>query len=144
MKELEKKRIISLMSGTSCDSVDVGLCEVKPDLSCELKDGINYDFPPEVRAKIFEIFEGKATVKDICQMNFVIGKCFADAANVMIERQGRPDFISSHGQTIYHYPFEDRIEKISKKSTFQIGEYSIIANETGCITISDFRQSDIA
>lgn len=144
MNELESKKIISLMSGTSCDSIDVGLCEVMPDLSCRLIDGINYKYPDAVRAKLFEIFAQDATVKDICQMNFVVGKCFANAANELISKWGKPDFISSHGQTIFHYPFEYTIDKISLKSTLQIGESSVIAQETGCLTISNFREADIA
>ena len=43
--ELEKKRIIGLMSGTSCDSIDAGLCDVTPDLKCTLIHGINYKYP---------------------------------------------------------------------------------------------------
>lgn len=144
MEELESKKIISLMSGTSCDSIDVGLCEIMPDLSCKLIDGINFKYPELIRQKLFEIFEGKCDLKDLCQMNFAVGKCFADAANVMLNRHGKPDFISSHGQTVYHYPFDDNIDGIKLKSTLQIGESSIIAQETGCMTISNFRETDIA
>lgn len=144
MNELEVKRIISLMSGTSCDSIDAGLCEVMPDLSCKLIDGINFKYPEHVREKLFEFFAQKATLKDICQMNFVVGKCFADAANVLIKKWGKPDFISSHGQTVFHYPFDDKLDSISLKSTLQIGESSVIAQETGCLTISNFREADIA
>ena len=77
-------------------------------------------------------------------MNFVIGKCFAEAAKVLISEFGKPDFISSHGQTIFHYPFDEKIDDISLKSTLQIGESSVIAQETGCLTISNFRESDMA
>lgn len=144
MEELVSKKIIALMSGTSCDSIDVGLCDVMPDLSCKLIDGINFKYPEAIRDKLFEIFEGKCDLKSICQMNFIVGKCFADAANVLIKKYGKPDFISSHGQTIYHYPFDDKLDGISLKSTLQIGESSVIAQETGCMTISNFREADIA
>lgn len=144
MEELVSKKIIALMSGTSCDSIDVGLCEVYPDLSCKLIDGINHKYPDKVREKIFNIFSGNATVQDICQMNFVVGKCFADGANILIKKWGKPDFISSHGQTIFHFPFDESIDGISLKSTLQIGESSVIAQETGCLTISNFREADIA
>lgn len=144
MKELESKKVIALMSGTSCDSIDAGLCEVNPDMSVKLIHGINYKYPEHIRSKIFQIFRGEATVKDICQMNFAIGKCFADACKVLIEEFGKPDFISSHGQTIYHFPYDEKIDNINLKSTLQIGESSVIAQETGCLTISNFRESDIA
>ena len=144
MDELEVKKVIALMSGTSCDSIDAGLCEVYPDKTVKLIKGINYSYPEHIRAKIFQIFRGEASVKDICQMNFAIGECFANAANVLISEFGKPDFISSHGQTIYHYPFDEKIDKISLKSTLQIGESSVIARKTGCMTISNFREADIA
>lgn len=144
MEELESKKVIALMSGTSCDSIDAGLCEVFPDKSVKLIQGINYKYPEHVRAKIFQLFRGEGSIKDVCQMNFVIGKCFAEAAKVLISEFGKPDFISSHGQTIFHYPFDEKIDDISVKSTLQIGESSVIAQETGCLTISNFRESDMA
>lgn len=144
MEELESKKVIALMSGTSCDSIDAGLCEVFPDKSVKLIQGINYKYPEHVRAKIFQLFRGDGSIKDVCQMNFVIGKCFAEAAKVLISEFGKPDFISSHGQTIFHYPFDEKIDDISMKSTLQIGESSVIAQETGCLTISNFRESDMA
>ena len=144
MEELESKKVIALMSGTSCDSIDAGLCEVFPDKSVKLIQGINYKYPEHVRAKIFQLFRGEGSIKDVCQMNFVIGKCFAEAAKVLISEFGKPDFISSHGQTIFHYPFDEKIDGISMKSTLQIGESSVIAQETGCLTISNFRESDMA
>lgn len=144
MNELKDKKIIALMSGTSCDSIDAGLCIVHPDLSCELIQGINYKYPEHIRAKIFQLFSGNASVKDICQMNFAIGHCFADACKVLISEHGKPDFISSHGQTVYHFPFNEKLDGISLKSTLQIGESSVIAKETGCLTISNFREADIA
>jgi len=144
MEEKEPKKIIALMSGTSCDSIDAGLCEVFPDMSVKLIQGINHPYPEHIRAKIFSAFRGEITVKELCQLNFAVGKCFADAANILIGEFGKPDFISSHGQTIYHYPFDEKLDNISLKSTLQIGESAVIAKETGCTVISNFRESDIA
>lgn len=144
MEDLQTKKVIALMSGTSCDSIDAGLCEVHSDMSVKLIQGINYKYPPHIQSKIFSIFRGDAEVKDICLMNFAIGECFANAANALIAEFGKPDFISSHGQTIYHYPYDEKIDDISLKSTLQIGESSVIAQKTGCMTISNFREADIA
>lgn len=144
MKELEVKKVIGLMSGTSCDSIDAGLCEVYPDMSVKLIKGINYKYPPHIKEKIFQIFRGEASVSDICKMNFAIGDCFAKASNILAEEFGKPDFISSHGQTVFHYPFDEKIDDISLKSTLQIGESSVIAQKTGCMVISNFREADIA
>ena len=142
--EKESKTVIALMSGTSCDSIDAGFCEVNPDLSVKLLKGINHPYPEHIRARLFQAFRGEINIKELCQLNFAVGKCFADAANILIGEFGKPDFISSHGQTIYHYPYDEKIDNISLKSTLQIGESSVIAKETGCMVISNFRETDIA
>ena len=144
MEEKEVKKVIGLMSGTSCDSIDAGLCEVYPDMSVKLLQGINHPYPEHLRAKIFSAFRNEISIKELCQLNFAVGKCFADAANILIGEFGKPDFISSHGQTVYHYPFDEKLDNISLKSTLQIGESSVIAKETGCMVISNFRETDIA
>ena len=82
MEEKEVKKVIGLMSGTSCDSIDAGLCEVYPDMSVKLIQGINHPYPEHIRAKIFSAFRGDISVKELCQLNFAVGKCFADAANM--------------------------------------------------------------
>lgn len=143
-KELVPKKIIGLMSGTSCDSIDAGLCVVYPDLKCKLIAGINYKYPEHIRARIFNLFSGHADIQDVCQMNFVIGHCFADACKLLISEYEKPDLISSHGQTIYHYPKDDILDNITLKSTLQIGESAVIAQETGCPVVSNFRETDIA
>lgn len=142
--EKESKTVIALMSGTSCDSIDAGFCEVNPDLSVKLLKGINHPYPEHIRARLFQAFRGEINIKELCQLNFAVGKCFADAANILIGEFGKPDFISSHGQTIYHYPYDEKIDNISLKSTLQIGESSVIAKETGCMVISNFRETDMA
>ena len=105
-QELKPLKIISLMSGTSCDSIDVGLCEVFPDFSCKLIDGFNYKYPDEIKERIFNILLKGADLSEICKMNCIIGHCFAKAANEMIlEHINRKIvFVSSHGHTVYHYP----------------------------------------
>ena len=144
MCELETKKIIGLMSGTSCDSIDAGLCLVHPDLSCELIAGINYKYPLHIREKIFQMFRGESSIKDVCQMNFAIGECFANACNILISEHGKPDLIASHGQTVFHSPREEKLDGVSLKSTLQIGESSVISEKTGCMVVSNFREADIA
>ena len=85
MEEKEVKKVIGLMSGTSCDSIDAGLCEVYPDLSVKLIKGINHPYPEHIRAKIFSAFRGDITVKELCQLNFAVGKCFAGSVDEVID-----------------------------------------------------------
>ena len=144
MNNMQTKKIIGLMSGTSCDSVDAGFCEVFPDLKVKLIKGINHPYPEGIRELIFKAFRGEINIKELCQLNFAVGHCFAQAANELIKEFGKPDFIASHGQTVYHYPFDEELDGINLKSTLQIGENSVIAADTGCQVISNFREKDIA
>ena len=144
MENMQTKKVIGLMSGTSCDSIDAGFCEVTPDLKVKLIKGINFPYPDKIRELIFKAFRGEINIKELCQLNFAIGHCFAEASNILIHELGKPDFIASHGQTVYHYPIDECIDGINIKSTLQIGENSVIAADTGCIVISNFREKDIA
>ena len=48
--EKQPKKVIALMSRTSCDSIVAGLCEVYPDMTVELIHGINHSYPEHIRA----------------------------------------------------------------------------------------------
>ncbi len=138
------KTIISMMSGTSIDSIDACLVKIFDDLSFEVVDSYSLEYPSEIREKLFLLANNKGSIKDVCYMNFVVGEMFANCANVLIKKHGKVDFISSHGQTICHIPFDKEIGGIKTKSTLQIGDISVISQKTGVTTIGDFRTKDIA
>lgn len=142
------KTIISMMSGTSLDSIDACLLNIFEDLSFEVIDSYSLEYPDSVRKKLLELANNKGNVKDICFMNFVTGNLFAKAANLLLAKAGLKntdiDFISSHGQTIWHSPFEEEIDGIKTASTLQIGDISVISHKTGIMTVGDFRTKDVA
>src|SRR4030066_597847 len=80
----------------------------------------------------------------ICRLNFTLGKIFSNAVLSLLKNSGfRPediDAVASHGQTIHHIPPSGK----NPGSTLQIGEASVIAEQTGILTISDFRTADMA
>jgi len=120
------------MSGTSIDEIDACLALIRPDLTFQIVDTASLAFPDEVKEKIFKLANNQGNVQDVCEMNFTLGKLFAECAQKLAVKA---DIIASHGQTIWHNP---------KKSTLQIGDISVIANRTNTITIGDFRPADIA
>lgn len=142
------KTIISMMSGTSLDSIDACLLKIFDDLSFEVLDSYSLDYPIEIRAKLFELANNNGDVKDVCYMNFIVGELFAKAANELIAkakiRKENIDFISSHGQTIFHIPSNVELGGVSTKSTLQIGDISVIAHKTSVLTVGDFRTKDMA
>ena len=142
------KTIISMMSGTSIDSIDACLIKIYDDLKFEVIDSYSLEYDALTREKILSLANNNANVKDVCIMNFVIGELFAKTANLIIEKNGidrkEIDFISSHGQTIFHQPQEVTVGEITTKSTLQIGDISVISHKTGITTIGDFRTKDMA
>lgn len=142
------KTIISMMSGTSVDSVDACLVNIYEDLTFKVIDSYSLEYSNDVRTKILELANNIGDVKDVCFMNFVIGELFAQTANSLIEKakikKDDVDFISTHGQTIFHMPEQNKIGGIETGSTLQIGDISVISQRTGITTIGDFRPKDIA
>lgn len=140
----ERKLAVGLMSGTSLDGIDACLVSIEgsgKNTKIEIIDFITENFTLEEKVKILRLCSPETSnVVDICYMNVYLGKKFGFAAKKIIEKNDfnsdEIDFISSHGQTVYHMP--------EKNATLQIGELSEIAAITGCLTIGDYRPSDVA
>ncbi|KGP74640.1 anhydro-N-acetylmuramic acid kinase [Pontibacillus yanchengensis] len=141
----KKKRLaIGLMSGTSLDGIDAALVEIEgagrtTKVSLKAFESISYS--QEERQVLLALCDrNQSTVDKICRYNVELGKKFAEAAHAVAEMADLTlediDFISSHGQTIYHMP--------DHAATLQIGELSVIAEQTGCLTVGDYRPSDMA
>lgn len=136
------------MSGTSLDGADACICRIYDDLSFEILNDYSLDYPREIKQKLLDLANNRGDVKDVCIMNFILGEFFANVANGLIKKSGIKkediDFISSHGQTIFHAPAPFEIGGIKSGSTLQIGDLSVIAQKTGIMTVGDFRTKDIA
>jgi len=146
------RNIVGLMSGTSCDGIDACLAGITGN---GLSTGIDiigfetYSYNDEIRKLILDASRKQTgTVDKICQLNFTLGKLFADAVRQIARKTSIPlseiDAIGSHGHTIYHISSSKQDREKGVSSTLQIGEPSMIAQETGITTIADFRTKDIA
>jgi anhydro-N-acetylmuramic acid kinase len=152
LKEKESRNIIGLMSGTSCDGVDACLVKITGNGLSTKVDIIGFETYPyksEIRDLIFEAScKETGAVDKICQLNFVLGKLFADAVRQIAVKLSVPlssiDIVGSHGQTIYHISSMKEKNDKAVRSTLQIGEPSVIAQEMGVTTVADFRARDIA
>ncbi len=133
------------MSGTSADGIDACFVEIAEDFSFKILETHSIDYPEEIYKKILAAANNKADTALICKLNFALAHLFAKCANELIEKKGeKPDFIANHGQTIFHLPSAENIAGIPADSTLQIGNISVIAQETGVCTIGNFRTRDIA
>lgn len=136
------------MSGTSLDGIDACLVRIYDDFDFEFLSGHSLDYPQEVREKLLAIANNNGTPKDVCNMDFVVGRLFARCANELVKKSGLKkediDFIASHGQTVFHIPQDLTTGGVTTKSTLQIGNISVISELTGITTVGDFRSKDIA
>ncbi len=131
-------RIIGLMSGTSLDGLDMCYTEF------EFKEGKwNYkiikaqdeQYPLELKQQLATAQNMSAL--EYARLNSDYGLYLGRRVKEFIENNGlEPDYIASHGHTIFHQP--------SSRFTAQIGSGAGIAAESGVDTICDFRTTDVA
>jgi anhydro-N-acetylmuramic acid kinase len=130
--------VLGVNTGTSVDGVDFSL--VDWDLN-DLKNYSivkeqSYQFDPQVKHDV-EILIGKqrGILEDISNLNFLYSQFIAALVReFQKDLTGKIELIGIHGQTIFH----------GAKSTFQLGNPSIVAELTGISTVADFRSADIA
>ncbi len=123
---------VGLMSGTSADGVSAALVRFGPGRAVRVIRHLTEPYSRAEQARILALRDASAA--DLSEANFWLGRRFAAAARHVM-RGSRPRVIGSHGQTVWHSP---------GRHTFQIGEPSIIAEETGVDVVADFRPRDIA
>jgi anhydro-N-acetylmuramic acid kinase len=144
----KKMRIgIGVMSGTSLDGIDIGLVRIRnsgDETKVELLAFDTFPIPKPIRERVLLLLNGKSTtLREVSQLNFLIGEVFADSIDAFLREQrfakDDVDFIASHGQTMWHEPEPERIGGFSIRSTLQLGNGAVIANRLGLMTIWDFR-----
>lgn len=152
------------MSGTSVDGIDAALVELSgstTDLTVQTIASETFDYPAELRDRILAICGGAAlSMAELAELDDAIALTFAQVANTLQGRYGPVDLIGSHGQTVYHLPprpetviRSDHLAGVAKPSnasapnlgyTVQLGRGALIATQTACPTVSNFRVADIA
>jgi anhydro-N-acetylmuramic acid kinase len=146
-------RVLGMMSGTSADGIDVALVEISggaPNLSTRLEGHFQVRYPDYIRERTLRLANGgETTSAEISELNFLLGEAFARAAIRACKHWrvplGTVSLIGSHGQTVFHLGSAARFQgKMRAASTLQLGETSVIAEQTGITTIGDFRTADMA
>ena len=134
---------IGLMSGTSVDGIDTALVSIAGNGQLALLASHQHPFPAAVRDAIQALMlPGLNEIEREGELDVQLGRLFAEAANALLAKSGvnasSVRAIGSHGQTIRHRP------RAPHPFTRQIGNPSVIAEETGITTVADFRARDLA
>ncbi len=139
---------LGLISGTSVDGIDAALVKISETdglLQCQLIVGETINYEPALRDEILAVCaESPRTIAQICQLDDAIAAAFAAAALKLIQTSNiQPDFIASHGQTVFHRPPVTECDRTQLGYSVQLGRGAAIAHLTGFKTVSDFRTADI-
>lgn len=148
----KNRLILGLMSGTSLDGLDVALCNFKGSgmhTEMQLLQFESMPYDEDFKQEIKTIFSKKnVELQNLTLLNAWVGLQHGTMVNNFLQKWNIKsedvDIIASHGQTVYHAP--KTLHGLSKfeNATLQIGDGDHIAVTTGIITISDFRQKNIA
>ena len=133
---MKKINVIGLMTGTSCDGMDLCLIE------CYLSDGIPIGKIIKTKyVKYSEDFSKSllklniSPIKDIAQSHMDLGKLWSVEINNWVKKNKfKVDLIGIHGQTIYHN---------GQETSIQIGEPLYISKVLKIPVIYNFRIKDI-
>ena len=144
--------ILGLMSGTSMDGLDMALCKVSghgQDTRVELLQSKTVDYTANDRSRLaMLVSQDEVSLPDLCIFNEWIAEYHASLVLAALMDWGvQPsavDCLASHGQTIYHAPTSWNHEGAMRHATLQMGDGDHLAVRTGILTLSDFRQKEVA
>jgi anhydro-N-acetylmuramic acid kinase len=135
---MEKYAAIGVMSGTSLDGVDMAYCEFtarKQTWQYRLKEAITYDYPSSWKKRLSDAYGSPA--RALAETDKDLGLLMGEVLRLFIkEYKLKPDFIATHGHTIFHDP--------TSFYTVQIGSAPHIAARTNLPVVGDFRTTDVA
>jgi anhydro-N-acetylmuramic acid kinase len=148
----ESRLIIGLMSGTSLDGLDIALCRIFGsglNTKLELLAFDSFPYTSDFKKKLKQIsFKIDNNLELITLINKELAVLHANMVNLFLKRNQlkneEMDLIASHGQTIFHSPQRLRKQDSCGHATLQIGDADQISVQTKIITLSDFRQKNVA
>lgn len=126
------------MSGTSLDGLDIAHCVLEWKSNRWLfnithSETIHYSNVWKNKLQTPHLLNGF----DLSLLNNEFGKFLGNETKKFIQTNSlSPDFVSSHGHTVFHQP--------EKQITVQIGNGAVLASHCNLPTVCDFRTTDIA
>jgi anhydro-N-acetylmuramic acid kinase len=129
---------VGLMCGTSQDGLDLVVVKFTTNSSkidFEILFSKAFDIPSELALSLMSA--ERLNGLELSLLNNEVGRFFGNCVNqALTKTEYKPDFLASHGITIFHQP--------EHKLTLQIGSGAEIASITNIKTICDFRSTDLA
>lgn len=130
---------IGLMSGSSLDGLDMALVRFTEhdngSLNFAIVEAETLHYSEQWQTLLSEAFNQHPSALE--QLNLDYGCYIGQQVRAFAQKHHvQPDFVASHGHTIFHRPHEGY--------TLQIGDGQAIADACGFTVVNDFRTLDVA
>jgi len=139
--------VLSLMSGTSLDGMDLVLARLESDgprVRATVLERASLPYEAALRARLVAaLAEGSADVRELTLLHAEIGHAYAAACATLTDRYD-VDLIALSGQNVYHVPRIDAERGWRTVATLQLGEAAHVLERCRVPVACDFRQSDLA
>jgi anhydro-N-acetylmuramic acid kinase len=130
---------LGLMSGTSLDGIDAALVRIVPSgqrYDLELLRFQTVLYAPELRSELLAALPPNAgSTESVARLHRAVGVAFANAGKTIAD-DVEPQFVASHGQTIWHDG--------ASSTTLQIGDAFVMREALSATVCYDFRSADCA
>lgn len=130
-------KVIGIMSGSSCDGLDISLCEYKLEndhWSFEIIKTHTEEYSKTWKSRLMNC--RNLTGNELRELDLQFGHLIGSSVNNFLKSYSEKiDIISSHGHTVFH--------DVSNKYNLQIGDGHAISALTETDVVYDFRTLDI-
>ena len=135
---MDTYHVIGLMSGTSLDGLDVAFCRFTYKNENWIYKILNANTLEYTHTWIDSLREAETwDAQRLIALDHAYGRYLGEQVQQFVADAGiQPDFIASHGHTIFHQP--------DKHISLQIGNGAYLAAHAGLPVVCDFRTLDIA
>lgn len=135
---MKETTAIGLMSGSSLDGLDIALVRFQDEggkYHFQILQTETLPYPEHWTQQLSEAFHKQP--EDLVQLDKDYGKYLGEQVLAFAKKHNaKPDFVASHGHTIFHRPEEHY--------TLQIGDGQELAKACGFMVINDFRSEDVS
>ena len=135
---MKETTAIGLMSGSSLDGLDIALVRFQEEsgkYSFQILQAETLPYPEYWTKQLSEAFHKQP--EDLVQLDKDYGRYLGEQVLAFAKKyNAQPDFVASHGHTIFHRPEEHY--------TLQIGDGQELAKACGFTVINDFRSEDVS
>lgn len=129
---------IGVMSGTSLDGIDLAWCHFTREedgrWGYAIEHAVTFPYSDDFRERLANA--PYLSALEYVKLSNDVAEVMAESINEWLGDGPRPDYIASHGHTVFHQP--------DIGLTTQIGNGAVIAARTGVTTVCDFRTTDVA